>query len=108
MSVETTPTPHDAAQSTGFVVTSRSTGARAAIFSDIGHVSPRIAAACRDADILVLESNHDETMLRNGPYPPLAQARIASHVGHLEQPRARPILARDVVTRERSTSCSRT
>jgi len=99
MIVETTPTPHDAAQSTGFVVTSRSTGARAAIFSDIGHVTPRITAACRNADILVIESNHDEIMLRNGPYPRSLKARIASPIGHLSN-RAAAFLARDVATRD--------
>ena len=83
MSVASTPTPHDATQSVGFVVTSRSTGARAALFYDIGHVSSAIAAACDAVDILVLESNHDDDMLRNGPYPRWLQARIASPTGHL-------------------------
>ena len=31
--------------------------------------------------MLVLESNHDEGMLRAGPYPPSVQARIAARTG---------------------------
>jgi phosphoribosyl 1,2-cyclic phosphodiesterase len=98
MHVATIATPHDANQSVGFVVTSRSTGARAALFYDIGHASDEIAATCRDVDILVLESNHDDEMLRNGPYPRWLQARIASSTGHLSN-RGAGTLARASATR---------
>ena len=99
MSVASVPTPHDANQSVGFVVTSRSTGARAGLFYDIGHVSRAIANACECLDILVLESNHDVELLRNGPYPRWLQARIASKTGHLSNHDA-GAFARTAVTRE--------
>jgi phosphoribosyl 1,2-cyclic phosphodiesterase len=83
MRVTSTATPHDANESVGFVVESRSTGARAGVFHDMGHVTRAVAGACESLDILVLESNHDDDMLRNGPYPPFLQRRIASRVGHL-------------------------
>ncbi|MGH7617468.1 MAG: MBL fold metallo-hydrolase, partial [Gemmatimonadaceae bacterium] len=62
MTVTTTRIPHDATEPVGFVVESRSTGARAALFYDIGYVTRRIAKACESLDILVIESNHDEHM----------------------------------------------
>lgn len=99
MTVTSTPTPHDARQSVGFVVESRSTGARAGLFYDIGHVSRSIAEACEHLDILVLESNHDDDMLRNGPYPRWLQKRIACATGHLSN-RDAGLFARDAVTRE--------
>ncbi|MEP6494772.1 MAG: MBL fold metallo-hydrolase [bacterium] len=99
LSVLTTATPHDANESVGFVVTSRSTGARAGVFYDIGHVSKAIANACESLDILVLESNHDIDMLIHGPYPRWLQARIASRVGHLSN-RDAGVLAREVMTRD--------
>jgi phosphoribosyl 1,2-cyclic phosphodiesterase len=99
MTVTTTPTPHDASESVGFVVTSKSTGARAGLFYDLGHVSRAIARACTSLDILVLESNHDDDMLRNGPYPRWLQARIASKVGHLSNTDS-GVFAREAVTRE--------
>jgi phosphoribosyl 1,2-cyclic phosphodiesterase len=83
LTVTATATPHDANESVGFVVTSRSTGARAGLFYDIGHVSRAIAEACDSLDILVLESNHDAGLLRNGPYPRWLQSRIACNTGHL-------------------------
>jgi phosphoribosyl 1,2-cyclic phosphodiesterase len=97
MTVASTGTPHDAAESVGFVITSRSTGARAGIFYDIGHVSRAIADACTTLDLLVLESNHDDDMLRTGPYPRWLQGRIACDTGHLSN-RAAAAFARDAVT----------
>jgi len=99
MTVTSVPTPHDARQSVGFVVESRSTGARAGLFYDIGHVSRSIANACEHLDILVLESNHDDDMLRNGPYPRWLQQRIACPTGHLSNGDA-GAFAREAVTRE--------
>jgi phosphoribosyl 1,2-cyclic phosphodiesterase len=88
MTVTSTRIPHDAVEPVGFVVESRSTGARAALFYDIGYVTRRIAKACESLDILVIESNHDEHMLHNGSYPVSLKRRIASRLGHLSNPEA--------------------
>jgi phosphoribosyl 1,2-cyclic phosphodiesterase len=89
-------TPHDAASPIGVRVTSVRSGTSAVVCTDIGHVSDDVRALCADADVLVLESNHDEGMLRAGPYPPSVRARIASRTGHLSN-RACAGLVRDVV-----------
>ena len=99
MDVATARTPHDAAEPVGVVVTARVSGARATVCTDIGYVSDGVRALCRDVDLLVLESNHDEGMLRAGPYPPVVQARIAGDRGHLANRHA-AALVRDSVTRQ--------
>ena len=99
MTVATTSTPHDADQSVGFVVTSRSTGARAGLFYDMGYGTRGMAKACDSLDILVLESNHDDEMLRYGPYAPWLQKRIAGRYGHLSNPEAARF-ARAMVTKD--------
>jgi phosphoribosyl 1,2-cyclic phosphodiesterase len=81
--VSTFSTPHDAADPIGMVVTARATGARLGLAYDIGHASDAVRTNCRDLDLLILEANHDEHMLRAGPYPPFLQSRIASRTGHL-------------------------
>ena len=81
--VETFRTPHDATEPIGVVVTNQTTGARAAILTDIGCASKTVRQMCREVDVLVIESNHDEQMLWNGSYPLSLQRRIASRVGHL-------------------------
>lgn len=98
MDVETQPIPHDAADTIGAIATARSTGARVGICTDVGHVADSVRALCTDVDVLVLEANHDEGMLRAGPYPYVVQQRIAGRHGHLNN-REAAALARDSVTR---------
>lgn len=75
--------PHDAAEPVAVVATSRRTGVRVGIAYDLGHVTAGLRRAFADLDLLVLEANHDEMMLRAGPYPPSVQHRIAGPRGHL-------------------------
>lgn len=89
-------TSHDATESVGFVLTARESGTRAAVFYDMGVITERVRSACRDVDILVLEANHDDVMLRHGPYPRWLQERIAGATGHLSNARAAAFLP-DVV-----------
>lgn len=92
-------TPHDSASPIGVRLTSTTTGATAAVCTDIGHVNDSVRALCAGVDLLVVESNHDDGMLRAGPYPPSVRARIASRTGHLSN-RASADLARDIVHRD--------
>jgi phosphoribosyl 1,2-cyclic phosphodiesterase len=91
------PVPHDALETVGFLATTISTGARAAICYDVGHANEHVRTLCREVDILVLESNHDEGMLWAGPYPPWLCQRIAGRVGHLSN-RDAGRLARESIT----------
>ena len=75
------PTSHDAAQSVGYVLSHG--GKRAAVATDLGHVTAEVARAVRGADLLVCEANHDVEWLRSGPYPYPLKARILGDRGHL-------------------------
>jgi phosphoribosyl 1,2-cyclic phosphodiesterase len=46
-------------------------------------VTESVSRALDKLDILVIEANHDEAMLRAGPYPPSLQRRIGGNFGHL-------------------------
>ena len=92
--VELVPVPHDATQPAAVVITSVRTGVRVGVSTDLGHVPEHLGAAFERIDFLVFESNHDEAMLRNGPYPPFLQARIASDTGHLSNRQSGELLAR--------------
>ena len=81
--LETVPVSHDANEPIAVIVTSVADGARAGIVYDLGHVTETIIRALDKLDILVIEANHDEGMLRAGPYPPSVQARIRGKFGHL-------------------------
>ena len=99
LTLTTRDTPHDAASPVGVRLECMRTGATTVVCTDVGHVSASVRTLCERADILVLESNHDEGMLRAGPYPPSVQARIGSATGHLSN-RSCADLARDMVHRD--------
>lgn len=77
------------------IIATDATGGRVGIVYDLGYAGAPLRRALRDLDVLVLEANHDEGMLRAGPYPPSVRDRIAGRRGHLSN-RAAAELARDV------------
>ena len=87
--------PHDAADPCGFVFHARAESMRMAIATDLGYVPPNVKLALREVDVLLLESNHDLEMLKDGPYPWSVKQRVLSRVGHLSNAAAAEFLTRD-------------
>ncbi|MDR1796063.1 MAG: MBL fold metallo-hydrolase [Clostridiales Family XIII bacterium] len=87
-------TLHDAAEPLGFAVTDGGGGGSVAIVTDTGLFTDDILYSVADADLLVLEANHDTEMLRSGSYPWHLKQRILSEVGHLSNAQAAEALAR--------------
>ncbi len=73
--------PHDAVDPVGFVF--QTEGIRMAIATDLGYITPNVKMQLKQLDLLLLESNHDLEMLRDGPYPWSVKQRVLSRVGHL-------------------------
>jgi phosphoribosyl 1,2-cyclic phosphodiesterase len=73
--------PHDAADPVGFVFEAE--GVRIGLATDLGYMPAHAAMRLRRCDVLMLESNHDLDMLRDGPYPWSVKQRVMSRVGHL-------------------------
>lgn len=55
-----------------------------AVATDLGCISPRVDHYFTGLDAMMIESNYDALMLRNGPYPDYLKARIAADHGHLD------------------------
>jgi phosphoribosyl 1,2-cyclic phosphodiesterase len=87
--------PHDAADPCGFVFHARSESIRMAIATDLGYIPPNVKMALKQVDVLLLESNHDLEMLKDGPYPWSVKQRVLSRVGHLSNAAAAEFLLRD-------------
>jgi phosphoribosyl 1,2-cyclic phosphodiesterase len=83
--------PHDATDPVGFVFEAE--GVRMALATDLGYVPPNVKAQLKKLDLLLLESNHDLEMLRDGPYPWQVKQRVLSRVGHLSNDAAAEFLA---------------
>jgi phosphoribosyl 1,2-cyclic phosphodiesterase len=87
--------PHDAVDPCGFVFHARHESIRMAIATDLGYIPPNVKQALRNVDVLLLESNHDLEMLKDGPYPWSVKQRVLSRVGHLSNDAAAEFLMRD-------------
>ena len=85
--------PHDAADPCGFVFSAE--GLRFGYATDLGYVPENVKLALRNCDVLLMESNHDIEMLRDGPYPWSVKQRVLSRVGHLSNAAAAEFLTRD-------------
>jgi phosphoribosyl 1,2-cyclic phosphodiesterase len=74
-------TPHDAAESVAYAFESED--ARLVIASDLGRAEEDFVDFLRGATTLMVEMNHDEDMLRDGPYTWPLKKRISGGLGHL-------------------------
>lgn len=75
------PITHDACDPVGFLIECGE--GRVGIATDLGIATRLVQEKLKSCRVLVLESNHDEEMLLNGPYPWHLKQRIRSRHGHL-------------------------
>ena len=94
--------PHDAAEPVGFSVCSGKK--KITLATDIGHVTDNLREHIENSNILLLEANHDEKMLRMGSYPWKLKQRILSDRGHLSNHTAGQLLS-EVMTGEMQHVC---
>ena len=85
-------TLHDAADPYGYYIYSG--GKRIALLTDTGVVTDEMIECVADADVFILESNHDTEILRKGSYPWYLKQRILSDYGHLSNSQAADVLLR--------------
>lgn len=88
-------TPHDSAESMGYTFDTGSV--RAAVCTDIGHITEEVRKNLLGCRFVLLESNYDPMMLiRNIKYPPVLKERIRSNRGHLSNPDS-GVFARELI-----------
>ncbi len=80
--IERFDTSHDCEGSSGYRITTPDNRV-AAICTDLGYISDSVKNSLCGCSLVMIESNHDASMLRNGPYPYSLKQRIASDKGHL-------------------------
>ncbi|MBU5676366.1 MBL fold metallo-hydrolase [Alkaliphilus sp. MSJ-5] len=72
---------HDANEPVGFSIEKDSI--KISIATDLGYISEDIMEEIGGSNLVILESNHDEEMLKAGSYPYSLKRRILSNSGHL-------------------------
>lgn len=91
--VEPFVTSHDAVDPVAVAVSEVSSGEKVGIATDLGRATDGVRRALAGCDLLVLEANHDEGMLRRCHYPWSVKARIAGDHGHLSNRAAAALAA---------------
>jgi len=79
--IETFTKCHDAVDPVGLVVSSN--GSSLGIITDVGRSTRLLEDRLKDCMALIIEFNHDESMLDEGPYPLNLKRRIKGPEGHL-------------------------
>lgn len=77
---------HDAADPVSYRVEIE--GFNVGVMTDIGVADVTLCKEFSKCQAVFLESNYDEEMLKNGPYPQILKDRVASNVGHLSNSQA--------------------
>lgn len=90
LDIATFSTTHDAVDPVGFVIDSAE--GRIGFATDLGHATRLVIDALASSRVLILESNHDEVMLLDGPYPWPLKQRIQGRHGHLSNRAAADLL----------------
>lgn len=81
LGVHAFPVTHDASAPVGFAISGAN--GKLGVATDLGIATRLVAEELRGCRHLVLESNHDEDMLRDGPYPWPVKQRVKGNHGHL-------------------------
>jgi phosphoribosyl 1,2-cyclic phosphodiesterase len=100
--IKTFALSHDAADPVGYSL--RHKGRMISVVTDTGVFTEGILSETVDADILVLEANHDVEMLKNGRYPPFLKQRVAGMFGHLSNVAAGEAIL-DMMAMEKKERC---
>ena len=74
-------TSHDGFEPVGYRIEAE--GCAMAVATDLGFAPRDVTDSLAGCRLIVLEANHNEEMLKNGPYPAFLKRRIASKRGHL-------------------------
>lgn len=91
LNLEPFSVPHDAFDPVGFVIGDGR--ARLGIATDVGMATGLIRERLRGCHVIVIESNHDEELLRDADRPWSLKQRILGRQGHLSNRQAGELLA---------------
>ncbi len=90
--VHSISTPHDSAGGVAFVIEHEQQ--RLGILTDLGHPFDGLRDVLLSLDAVIIESNYDLQMLRDGRYPESLRRRIRGPGGHLSNDESAELLSR--------------
>ena len=79
--IELIHTSHDAPASVGYIIENNN---KSLVYvTDTGYINRKYLNKMTEKECYIIESNHDEKMLMDGPYPRFLKERVISDKGHL-------------------------
>lgn len=81
LTIKPFPVPHDSSDPTAFLI--EDGRYKLGIATDLGYITNLVKNYLSECNAVIIESNHDVEMLKNGPYPWQLKQRIMSRLGHL-------------------------
>lgn len=93
MQITTFGVSHDSTDCVGYMIDYMDQ--RFMIVTDCGEPNHSIEAFLQTANHIIIEANHDEHMLLNGPYPTYLKQRILSPIGHQSNATCAELIARN-------------
>lgn len=94
------PIPHDAAEPVGFSFYAE--GSQISIVTDAGCITETIFQEIMNADLLVLEANHEVEVLQMCSYPYQTKRRILGDKGHLSNVTAAKCICRLIEAKDKA------
>ena len=79
--IELIHTSHDAPSSVGYII--KNDDKSIVYVTDTGYINRKYLKKMINHNLYLIESNHDEEMLMDGPYPRFLKERVISDQGHL-------------------------
>lgn len=83
LNINAFPKSHDCDNPVSYSIDSKKDNKTLTVATDIGYPCRNVIENVNDSDFLFFESNHDEEMLKHGPYPIFLKKRILGDRGHL-------------------------
>ena len=97
VTIHSIPTPHDAVDGVAFVIEHEDQ--RLGILTDLGHAFNGLREILKSLDAVIIESNYDEILLDEGPYPEFLKRRIRGQGGHLSNVESAKLLHHSITER---------
>lgn len=85
---------HDAASPVGYNIYHKNK--KISMVTDTGCINANIIKSITDADLLLVESNHDEDMVLIGPYPWPLKRRVLGEFGHMSNDTAGNLITKAI------------
>jgi phosphoribosyl 1,2-cyclic phosphodiesterase len=94
LSIEAVRISHDARHPVAYFI--HNGNKKVSVITDLGESNPLLEKRVGECNAILIEANHDPSMLERGPYPDMLKRRISGARGHLSNQQTAKVLRRAV------------